>query len=330
MGYMKIGIIGTGKMGTGIALRLHKAGYTVVLYDIDILATQTLSALINAPIADNISDLVSKVSVIWLMVPAGKPVDDIFDQLLPLVQPHHLIIDGGNSYFLDSIKRAQELQKKNCAFLDCGTSGGLYGTDSGFSLTIGGETSAFSKCEDIFKTLSMPHGYLHTGPSGSGHYVKMVHNGIEYGLLQAYAEGMEILHDGYFKNLNLAAITCTWRHGAVIDSFILKLLNTVLERHINFQEVVGIIGRTGTGDWTAQEAEKHTIAIPVIQAALDQRIKSEKNPDQYAHKIVALLRNQLGGHPVVTRNGVPITVHLEEPLCHAAKGHNIKKSKENL
>ena len=225
--------------------------------------------------------------------------DEILEQLLLYLKPKDIIIDGGNSHFNDTVRRAEMLKLSHISFIDCGTSGGIHGKKDGFSLMIGGDKKIFLQLESIFKALAAPQGYAYMGSSGSGHYVKMVHNGIEYALMQAYAEGFELLKKGtYGKELDLAAISEIWSHGAVIRSWLLTLLHTILVKDQDLVRVSGRVDDSGTGRWTVEEAHAHNIAVQLIQDALSIREQSRINGGTYATKLVALLRQQFGGHAV--------------------------------
>ncbi|MBY0354009.1 decarboxylating 6-phosphogluconate dehydrogenase [Candidatus Babeliales bacterium] len=292
---MNVGIIGLGRMGQGIADHLTKAGHSVVGFDPTPQAQED-ALKIGVTIAPSLEALARDVRIFWLMVPAGAPVDTTIEQLLPHLQAQDIIIDGGNSWFHDSIRRADMLAEKNIHFLDCGTSGGLAGRECGYSLMIGGSKEIFEKVERIFIAIAAPDGYALCGPVGAGHYVKMVHNGIEYSLLQAYAEGFHLLKSGHYKNLDLEQISNIWMHGSIIRSWILTLAHNVFEHDQNFANISGQIGENQTGRWTLDEAEKHGVPMQLLKDALDIRAWSRETGGNYATKVVAMLRNQFGGH----------------------------------
>lgn len=291
----RIGLVGLGRMGLGLTQRWLSKGFTVVGYDLFVTATIQHDSFSQVK---ELEQLVSNSDVIWLMIPAGDPVKTIVNELVLLCKAGAVVIDGGNSFFKDSVAAAQILQEKNINFLDCGVSGGLYGIEHGFSLMIGGQQKVFFEYEDIFKAVAAPYGYCYIGPSGSGHYVKMVHNGIEYALLQAYAEGFNLLKHGQYKDLDLAAISKVWQHGAIIDSFILKLVHEVLSEDQTFANISGKVAESGTGRWTVEEAREQSIPVKLIEDALTIRIESQISGGNYATKLVALLRNKFGGHAV--------------------------------
>lgn len=297
---MKIGIIGLGRMGRAIVQRLVAAQVNVIGYD---PAAEQWSEGTFFTRVDTLSLLVREARVLWLMVPAGKLIDEILEQLVLYLQPGDIIVDGGNSYFKDSVRRAAMLTEKAVGFLDCGTSGGVHGADHGFSLMVGGDKDLFIKLEVIFKVLAAPQGYAYVGSSGAGHYVKMVHNGIEYALMQSYAEGFELLKKGsYAKELDLATISHVWSHGSVIRSWLLTLLHAILEKDQSLASISGKVDESGTGKWTVEEAHAHNVSVKLIEDALAIRNQSHHTGGTYATKLVALLRQQFGGHAVYHEN----------------------------
>lgn len=287
---MNIGLVGLGKMGQAIAYRLLQAGHQVVGYD--------PAQSIGDYCVDNLATLAQQARIIWLMVPAGQAVDDVLAQLRPYLKSGDIIIDGGNSNYQDSVRRYEELKKIQVSFLDCGTSGGVHGKELGFSLMIGGDKESYTKLEQIFKALAAPNGYAYFGPSGAGHYVKMVHNGVEYALLQAYAEGFDLLKNGSYKDLDLAQVCRVWNNGSIIRSWIVELARQVFEQDQEFKSISGQIGENQTGQWTVAEAALHGVSMRVVQQALDIRAWSRLTGGDYATKVVAMLRNKFGGHPV--------------------------------
>lgn len=294
---MKFGIIGLGRMGLAIARRVHEAGHQVYGFDLDESARLQASQ-IGITVTEDIASMPTYASIIWIMVPAGKPVDSVINQLLPALQPNQILIDGGNSNFHDSIERAERLKKSSIAYLDCGTSGGLLGETIGFSLMIGGSKDAFNQVEPFFKVIAAPTSYGLVGPSGAGHYVKMIHNGIEYALLQAYAEGFDLIKNGYYKNLDLAQITGIWQDSSVVRSWILDLAHDIFVKDQQFTNISGKVAQGGTGQWTVEQAHKEKIPVALIEESLKIREWSQKTGGNYATKIVALLRNAFGGHSV--------------------------------
>lgn len=295
---MNVGVIGLGKMGQAVAYRLLRAGFSVCGFD-QLAATVRDFGKDGGIIADSPAALAQNVSVIWLMVPAGEIVDEVIESIKPVLQSGQIIIDGGNSHYTDSVRRAQALKALGIAFLDCGTSGGIHGKEQGFSLMIGGDKEAYEKSRNIFQALAAPQGYAYMGPSGAGHYVKMVHNGIEYALLQAYGEGFELLKENsQYRDLDLATISRVWSHGSVIRSWLLDLAHEVLQQDQKLDTISGKVGGGSTGRWTVEEAHEQNIAVPLIEQALLIRDHSKHTGGSYATKIVALLRNKFGGHAV--------------------------------
>ncbi|MFC1842591.1 phosphogluconate dehydrogenase (NAD(+)-dependent, decarboxylating) [Candidatus Dependentiae bacterium] len=298
---MKLGIIGLGRMGNAIAYRAINGGFKVAGFDIDKEALAKAEE-IGVETVDDIADLAERADVIWLMVPVGDLVDAIIEKLMPHLSSGDIIVDGGNSNYKDSIKRAEKLKAHGIYFLDCGTSGGLHGREVGFSLMVGGEKKAYSKIIPLLEAIAAKDGFGYMGRSGAGHYVKMIHNGIEYGLLQAYAEGFQLLKEGKYENLDLEKISKVWMHGSVIRSFILELVHEIYQEKIDFSKIVGEIQEGGTGKWTVKEAKEQNVSVPVIEKSLEIRAWSRESAQQaggnYATKLVALLRNKFGGHKV--------------------------------
>jgi 6-phosphogluconate dehydrogenase len=231
------------------------------------------------------------------MVPAGKPVDDTIAALIPGMSKGDVIIDGGNSNFHDTMRRAAALREKGIDLVDSGTSGGIWGLANGYCLMIGGSDEAFSLCEPIFKTLAPEDGYAHMGASGSGHYVKMIHNGVEYGMLQAYAEGYEILHASKDFDLDLKKIASVWNHGSVVRSWINELAEAAFDKDANLDALKGFVADSGEGRWTVQEAIDLDVPAPVITLSLLMRLRSRQD-DSFSAKVIAALRNEFGGHAV--------------------------------
>lgn len=294
---MKVGIIGLGKMGKAIAQRLLNAQHEVFGFDAD---QQTLdqASKIGVKKSKNLEELTKNVRILWLMVPAGEIVDKVLEELRPYLIGRDIIIDGGNSKFTDSIRRAEELATIGVHFLDCGTSGGLRGEDIGFSLMVGGNYDAFKEIEPLLQAIAAPNGFAHMGPAGTGHYVKMVHNGIEYALMQSYAEGFNLLKNGHFKELDLAKISSVWSNGAVIRSWLLQLCHEIFLEDQKLEHISGKVAESGMAKWTIQDAQKHDIPVQLIEDALQIRFWSQEAGGNYATKVVAMLRNKFGGHTV--------------------------------
>jgi 6-phosphogluconate dehydrogenase len=293
---MKVGLIGLGRMGLAIAHRLFKAKFEVVGFDENAEAVKEFEKMGGQGVR-TAADVGNHTQIFWVMVPAGAPVDEVIDEIYPHLRHKAIVIDGGNSKFTDTIKREKKLSFQGVRYLDCGTSGGLHGKENGFSLMIGGDQEAFKEIEPVFKAIAAQNGYGLVGPSGAGHYVKMVHNGIEYALLQAYAEGLHLLHaNSHYKDLDLAQIAGIWNHGSIIRSWILELAHRILERDQEFTKISGKIFESGTGAWTVEEAQRHHIQIKLIEDALKIRAESRQTGGDYATKLVALLRHEFGGH----------------------------------
>ena len=296
---MKLGMIGLGKMGGNMTERLMKGGHEVVVFDRSPEVIARYAGLGSTGAADA-ADVVAKLDtprVVWIMVPAGKPVDDTIAALIPGMSKGDVIIDGGNSNFHDTMRRAAALHEKGIELVDSGTSGGIWGLANGYCLMIGGSDEAFSLCEPIFKTLAPEDGYAHMGASGSGHYVKMIHNGVEYGMLQAYAEGYEILHASKDFDLDLKKIASVWNHGSVVRSWINELAEAAFDKDANLDALKGFVADSGEGRWTVQEAVDLDVPAPVITLSLLMRLRSRQD-DSFSAKVIAALRNEFGGHAV--------------------------------
>jgi 6-phosphogluconate dehydrogenase len=287
---VKLGIVGLGRMGGNMTQRLRQGGHEV----------ETYARTAPDRTADSLIELAMKLEqprVVWLMIPSGDPTEMAFQTLLGLLEDGDILIDGGNSNFRDSIRRAQEAKKKGIRFLDTGVSGGIWGLAEGYCIMAGGDRSAFETVEPILATLAPEDGYALVGPSGAGHFVKMVHNGIEYGLMQAYAEGFELLRaiDGY--DLDLDQISGLWQHGSVVRSWLLELLQRAFEADPGLEQIRGYVQDSGEGRWTIHEAIEAAVPIPAISAALFARFASRQD-ESFAAKVNAALRNQFGGHAV--------------------------------
>ncbi len=296
---MKLGMIGLGKMGGNMTERLMKGGHEVVVFDRSPEAIARYVSL-GSKGARDAADMVAKLDsprVVWIMVPAGKPVDDTIAALLPGMSKGDVIIDGGNSNFHDTMRRAAALREEGIEFVDSGTSGGIWGLANGYCLMIGASAEAFALCEPIFRTLAPPDGYAHMGPSGAGHYVKMIHNGVEYGMLQAYAEGYEILHASRDFDLDLRKIASVWNHGSVVRSWINELAEAAFEKDTDLNTLKGFVADSGEGRWTVQEAVDLDVPAPVITLSLLMRLRSRQD-DSFSAKVIAALRNEFGGHAV--------------------------------
>lgn len=300
---MKFGLIGLGKMGEALAYRALQAGHEVFGFDLS-ADNCAIAAKEGVQIVSNIADFAHKdIHIFWLLVPQGKIVDNVIGELQPLLQPGDIVIDGGNSKYTDSMKRAQELANKDVFFIDCGTSGGVNGRKNGFCLMVGGDKKAYDILEPLLHSVATQGGCAYVGSSGAGHYVKMVHNGIEYGLMQAYAEGFHLIKNGEFElvNIDLERVAHLWNHGSVIRSWLLELTEEIMKEDQNLDHVAGNVASTGMGQWTVEAAHKSNIPVPVIEEALKVREWSEKTGGNYATKIVACLRNKFGGHAITKK-----------------------------
>src|SRR3989344_7655968 len=234
------------------------------------------------------------------MVTAGKPVDAVIKELLPYLKQNDIIIDGGNSFYKDSIRRYKFLKNKRIYFLDIGTSGGLSGARRGACLTIGGDKKIFRKIEPVCKAVSAKNGYAYVGNAGAGHFVKMVHNGIEYALLQAYGEGFELLFKGPYKNLDFQKISKTWKNGSIIRSYLIELAEQAFKKDSKLNKIEGVVGGGETGQWTVDTANEFNVDVGTIKLALEERKKSQSSP-RFAGKVVAALRNEFGGHEILKK-----------------------------
>ncbi|HXE61503.1 MAG TPA: decarboxylating 6-phosphogluconate dehydrogenase [Gemmatimonadaceae bacterium] len=296
---MRLGMIGLGRMGGNMTRRLMGAKHEVVAFDRSADAVKELAGL-GAVGASSLADVCTKLSaprIVWIMVPSGKPVDDTIAALVPQLAKGDIIIDGGNSNFHDTIRRGAELEAKGIDFIDSGTSGGVWGLENGYCLMVGGGDKAVSVCEPIFRALAPTDGYAHVGPTGSGHYVKMVHNGIEYGMLQAYAEGFEILNASKSFDIDLHQVAAVWNHGSIVRSFISELAESAFARDPSLKDLRGYVDDSGEGRWTVQEAIDIDVPAPVITLSLLTRLRS-RQADSFGAKVIAALRNEFGGHAV--------------------------------
>jgi 6-phosphogluconate dehydrogenase len=294
---MRLAMIGLGKMGANMTLRLVGDGHEVVAVDQNVQAAHDL-AKHGAIFGESVADAVGKLSaprVAWVMVPA-KVTDAVIDDLGERLSKGDVVIDGGNSNWKDSRSRAETLAKKGILFCDAGTSGGVWGLKNGYCLMVGGAPEAVALCEPIFKTLAPVDGYAHVGPPGAGHYVKMVHNGIEYGLMQAYAEGFEIMKTSPYT-LDLHKIAGIWGKGSVVRSWLLELLESALADDADLKAIKGWVEDSGEGRWTVQASIDQDVPAPIITLSLQARFRSRQS-ESYGAKILAALRNQFGGHAV--------------------------------
>ncbi len=295
---MRLGMIGLGRMGANMVTRLLRGGHEVAVYARTRKSVEQAAAG-GAIASTNDTDLVSKLSaprIVWVMVPAGKPTDDVVERLAELLKPGDIVIDGGNTNYKDGLRLYEHCKRRGIELIDAGTSGGIWGLDEGYCLMVGGEESAVKTCEPIFTTLAPPGGYAHVGGPGAGHFSKMVHNGVEYGMLQAYGEGFEILEKSDF-NFDLRQVAEVWRHGSVVRSWLLDLAVRAFDQDPKLAKIAGYVDDTGEGRWTVQAAIDENVPAPVITLSLLARLASRQD-ESFSAKVIAALRNQFGGHPV--------------------------------
>ena len=291
---MQVGMVGLGRMGANMTERLRRAGHDAIGYDRN-PATSEVASL------DELVERLEKPRTIWSMVPAGDPTEGTISALAELLDEGDLVVDGGNSYFRDSLRRAEELNGRGILFCDAGVSGGIWGLAEGYCLMVGGTGEAIERLEPALEALAPEGGYAHVGPSGAGHFVKMVHNGIEYGLLQAYGEGFQLLQaSSEFPDLDLSQIAEVWRHGSVVRSWLLDLAARALEEDPDLEGIRGYVEDSGEGRWTVLEAVRSGVPVPAIADSLFARFDS-RDDDPFAMKLIAALRQQFGGHGVKER-----------------------------
>jgi 6-phosphogluconate dehydrogenase len=299
---MDVAMVGLGRMGGNMARRLLRGGHRVVVWNRTFAKAQELEGE-GATAVKELRDVVAQLPqprVVWLMLPYGQTTQDAIDELVPLLAEGDILIDGGNSPFKDDVRRAGELAPHGIRYLDAGTSGGVWGLEVGYCLMVGGERAAFDHVEPILKTLAPPgHGYDYMGGPGSGHFVKMVHNGIEYGLMQAYAEGFELLEATEW-DLDLAAISDLWNQGSVVRSWLLELATDAFKKDPGLEQITGYVEDTGEGRWTVEQAIAHSVPMPSIAMSLFMRFRS-RQADTFSGKVLAALRNEFGGHAVVEK-----------------------------
>ncbi|HOY05181.1 MAG TPA: decarboxylating 6-phosphogluconate dehydrogenase [Saprospiraceae bacterium] len=296
---MQIGLIGLGKMGYNIALNLNNHGHAVVAHDVSAELTASIGTVQGIETGETIESLCRRLTgrrVIWLMVPAGPIVDDVINSLVPHLAPGDILIDGGNSNFKDSVRRYTALKGKDIDFIDCGTSGGTSGALNGACTMVGGEPEVFAYCKAIFDDISLPGGSLYVGGPGAGHFTKMVHNGIEYGMMQAIAEGFEVLEQSQY-DVDFQKIAELWNHGSVVRSWLMELVANAFSKDPNLDSIRGVMHSSGEGKWTLETALDLGVPTPVIALSLMMRYRSQQ-ADTFSGKVVAALRNEFGGHAV--------------------------------
>ena len=298
---MELGFIGLGRMGKNMVLRLLDGGHRIVAWDRSGDPIQEVSAK-GAVAASSPSDLVAKLRdaprALWVMVPSGDPTEQVIRDIAPLLKAGDAIIDGGNSYYKDSVRRGSWLAERMIDFVDAGTSGGIWGLSRGYCLMVGGPEAVCRRLQPLFQTLAPKDGYARVGESGAGHFTKMVHNGIEYGLMQAYAEGFEILKASPY-DLDLGSIAALWNHGSVVRSWLLELAESAFEDDPNLEHVRGYVEDSGEGRWTVMESIERAVPAPVLMLALQTRFRSRQS-DSFQGKVLAALRHKFGGHAVKT------------------------------
>ncbi|MCE5301405.1 MAG: decarboxylating 6-phosphogluconate dehydrogenase [Spirochaetia bacterium] len=301
---MQIGMIGLGRMGLNMSKRLKQAGHEVFVFDRNTERTQTLckDGCRGAPTAKELVDMMKPPRVIWLMLPAGEVTDAKLKLLFPLLSKGDIIIDGGNSYYKEDRVREELFRQRGIIYMDAGVSGGVWGLKNGYSVMVGGSTEAFSQIEPVLKSLAPAGGYMYCGGPGAGHYVKMVHNAIEYGMMEAYAEGFELLKTSdYGGDIDMSKVASTWNNGSVVKSWLLELLVNVFNNKEELEKIQGYVEDSGEARWAVSEAVEKGVAADVITASLYKRFGSRQE-DAYSNRILAALRREFGGHSVA-RNG---------------------------
>ncbi len=304
---MRLGMIGLGKMGGNMARRLRRADIEVVGFNLDASATDALAAEVGLIPAESAAALVDELDaprIVWLMLPAGDITEAYVQEMRELLQPGDILVDGANSYYKDSMRRGELLAESGILFVDAGVSGGVWGLEEGYSLMVGATDEAFGKVQPVVEALApaVDRGWIHTGPVASGHFVKMIHNGIEYGMMQAYAEGFALMKGREDFGLDLAAIAETWRHGSVVRSWLLDLSASILSQDQQLADVEAFVADSGEGRWTALEGIELGIPTPVMSLALMARFSSQGQQD-FSAKLLAMMRNQFGGHAIRSVEG---------------------------
>jgi 6-phosphogluconate dehydrogenase len=296
---MELGLIGLGRMGANMAVRLLQGGHRVVVYNRTYEKAQELADGHGAVATSSLAELVSSLQaprVVWLMLPAGKATDEHIALVTPMLSKGDILVDGANNNYKVSIAHGEQLEAQGIRFMDAGVSGGIWGLKVGYCTMVGGDAATFAHVEPLLKTLAPPDGYLHCGPWGAGHFVKMIHNGIEYGMMQAYAEGFEIMEQSRY-DLDLQKISHLWNQGSVVRSWLLELAERAFADDPDLSELRGYVEDSGEGRWTVQEAIDLDVPAPVITLSLQTRFRSRQD-DSFGAKVLAALRNQFGGHAV--------------------------------
>ena len=298
---MNVGFVGLGRMGANMVTRLARGGHTIVATTRDQAKVAAIAQEPNVSGAASPAALIEQLAApraVWVMVPAGEATEQMIQTVAGLLAPGDVIVDSGNSNFRDSIRHGQELAARGIDFVDQGTSGGIWGLKNGYALMIGGEQRVFERLEPAFATLAPPDGYLRCGPVGAGHYVKMIHNGIEYGMLQAYGEGFELLHTSPFE-VDLRAVAHVWNQGSVVRSWLCELAELAFAADPHLKDIRGYVDDSGEGRWTIIEALTQNVPAPVITLALLERLRS-RQPESFSAQVIAALRKEFGGHAVQT------------------------------
>ena len=296
---MQLGMIGLGRMGANMTERLIQGGHRVVVHDIDPAAVRRVAGLGAVP-SESVASLVQQLETpraVWLMVPAGNIVEQTLNTLTPFLRRGDVVIDGGNSNYKESMRRAASCAEKGIDFIDAGTSGGIWGLREGYCMMVGGPEAAVARLRPIFETLAPANGFAHVGPAGAGHFVKMVHNGVEYGLMQAYAEGFALLKKKPEFNLDIYQIAELWRHGSVVRSWLLDLTAEALSEDATLENVQPEVADSGEGRWTVAEALEQNLSAPVITLSLLERFRS-RDKESFQDRLLAVMRNKFGGHEV--------------------------------
>lgn len=300
---MKLAMIGLGKMGLNMARRLMQGKHAVIAYDLSNEAVQQISAegASGATSLQQTIEMLPTPRIVWIMLPAGKPVEETISRLKELLSPEDIVIDGGNSYYKDDRRRYEALQALGIRYMDVGVSGGVWGLEVGYCMMMGGDKTVFKYLEPIFQTLAPRDGYLYCGKSGAGHFVKMIHNGIEYGLMQAYGEGFEILDASeYAGSFDYAKISHLWNQGSVIRSWLLELAENAFGKSTELTDITGYVEDSGEGRWTVQQAIDTGVPAEVITLSLMRRFRSRQQ-DPFTERVLAALRREFGGHAVVSK-----------------------------
>ena len=300
---MKLAMIGLGKMGMNMARRLMQGNHDIIAYDLSKAAVEEIAAggATGASSLQQVVEMLCGPRIVWVMLPAGKPVEETINRLQDLLSPEDIVIDGGNTYYKDDLRRYQTLKETGIRYMDVGVSGGVWGLKIGYCMMMGGDKDVFKYLEPIFQTLAPKDGYLYCGKSGAGHFVKMVHNGIEYGLMQAYGEGFEILDASeYAESFNYAKIAHLWNQGSVIRSWLLELAEDAFSKNTELSDITGYVEDSGEGRWTVQQALDTAVPAEVITLSLMRRFRSRQQ-DPFTDRVLAALRREFGGHAVVSK-----------------------------